>query len=360
MNGKYLKTSAKMNSTIKIADKRIGPGRPVFIVAEISANHGQDYKKTVALIKKAKECGADAVKFQSYTPDTITIDSCSRYFKINYSKWKAKNLYRLYKKTYMPWSWLKDLKKIADDLGIIFFSSAFDKTAVDFLEDLKVPVHKIASFELIDLPLIEYMAKTKKPLIISTGMGSASEIEEAVKTAKGAGAKKVVLLKCVSTYPSSPAEANLKTISDMKERFEVPVGLSDHTLGISIPIAAVALGATVVEKHFTISRRSRTPDSFFSLEPTELKELVKSIKDVESSIGKVRYGATKGEKGNIVYRRSLFVVKDIKKGELFSEDNLRSIRPGHGLKPAFLKDIINKKAKKRISAGTPLTWKLVD
>jgi len=330
-----------------------------FIIAEISANHGQNFNHTVKMIHKAKECGADAVKFQAFTPDTITINCRNKYFKIKHPKWGGQTLYELYTKAYIPWKWFKKLKEVADDLGIIFFATAFDKTAVDMLEGLNVSIHKIASFELVDLPLIEYTAKTKKPIIISTGMGNIEEIEEAVNTAKKAGAKDITLLKCVSSYPANPEKMNLRTIPDMEKRFNCLAGLSDHTLGIGVSIAAVSLGAKVIEKHFTLSRKFKTPDSFFSLEPQELKELVDNIRIVEKSLGRVYYGFTKEERQNRVFRRSLFIVKDIKKGEYFTEENIRSIRPGFGLYPKYLKSIVGKKAKKYIKKGTPLKKELI-
>lgn len=331
-----------------------------YIVAEISANHGQDFKRAVALIKKARESGADAVKFQVYTPDTLTIDVNNRYFKIKHPKWGGQTLYQLYKKAYTPWDWFRKLKKIADDLGIDFFATAFDKTAIDFLEDLGVPFHKIASFELIDLSLIEYAAKTKKPLILSTGMATVSEIKEALLTAKSAGAKDIMLLKCVSSYPAKPEEANLKTITHMSRLFSVPVGFSDHTLGIGVSLAAVSLGARLVEKHFTLSRNIKTVDSFFSIEPDELKNLVDNIKIIEKAIGQVHYGFTAEEKNNLIFRRSLFSVQDIKRGETLSEVNIRSLRPANGLYPKYLKSILGRRASKDIKKGTPLSWGLIE
>lgn len=324
-----------------------------FIVAEISSNHGQNFKRAVSLIKKAKECGADAVKFQTYTPDTMTIEVDNKYFQIKHPKWGGQTLYQLYKKAYTPWHWFKKLKKIADDLGIIFFSTAFDKTAVDFLEELAVPFHKIASFELVDLPLIEYVAKTKKPLILSTGLADLREIKEAVDTARNAGAKDIVLLKCVSSYPAKPDEMNLATIPHMRRLFNCPVGLSDHTLGIEVSIAAVCLGAKVIEKHFTLSRNIQTPDSFFSIEPQEMEALVEGVRIAEKSLGKFSHQLSKEEIKNRIFRRSLFVVKEIKKGEVFTQENMRSIRPGNGLQPKYLKIILGKEAKRDIKKGTP-------
>ncbi|MCM8787255.1 MAG: pseudaminic acid synthase [Candidatus Omnitrophica bacterium] len=331
-----------------------------FIVAEISANHGQNFNRAVTLIKKAKECGVDAVKFQCYTPDTLTIECDNKYFIIKHPKWGGQTLYQLYKKAYTPWNWLKKLKKIAEDLGLIFFATAYDKTSVDFLEELNVPIHKIASFELVDLPLIEYIAKTKKPLILSTGMANLAEIKEAVEAAKKAGTKDIMLLKCVSSYPARYEEMNLKTIPDMQKRFKLPIGLSDHTLGIATSIAGVCLGAKLIEKHFCLSRKIKTPDSFFSLEPQELKSLVENIRNAEKSLGKIHYGLTKDEEKSKVFRRSLFVVKDIKKGEIFTESNVKSIRPANGLKPKYLNKILEKKAKTNIKKGIPLNIKFVE
>jgi pseudaminic acid synthase len=331
----------------------------VFVIAEVSANHGQDFKRAVSLMEKAEECGADAVKFQAYTPETLTIDCSSKYFRIKHPKWGGQTLYELYKKAYTPWKWFKKLKKNADDLGILFFATAFDKTSVDFLEELNVKLHKISSFELVDLPLIEYAAKTKKPLILSTGMATVSEIKEAIDTAKKGGAKKVILLQCVSSYPAKPEEMNLKTIPDMKKRFGCPVGLSDHSLGIGAAVCAVALGASVIEKHFTLSRKIETPDSFFSIEPQELKELVENIRIAEKALGKAGHKLTGDEKKSKIYRRSLFVVEDIRKGEFFSEDNIRSIRPACGLAPKYINAVLGRKAKVNIKAGTPVNWDLI-
>lgn len=348
-----------MNTVIKIQDRKIGKDYPAFIIAEISGNHAQNFKYAVDLIKKAKTRGVDAVKFQTYTPDTLTLDVNTKYFQIRHPKWGGQTLYNLYKNAYAPWSWFKKLKKIADDLGIIFFSTVFDKTAVDLLEDLEVPLHKISSFELVDLSLIEYVAKTKKPLIFSTGMATVSEIEEAINVARKAGAKDIALLKCVSGYPARPEDMNLITISNMEKLFNCSIGLSDHTLGIGVSIAAVALGAKVIEKHFTLSRKLKTPDNFFSIEPDELKNLVENIRMTEKAIGRVCYGLTGEEKNNKVFRRSLFAVKDIKKEEIFTEENIRSIRPGHGLHTRYLKEIIGKRALKDIKKGLPLSWKIV-
>lgn len=349
----------KKKTRFRIANKYIGKDCPVFVVAEVSANHAQNFNRAVSLIKKAKECGADAVKFQVYTPDTLTIDADNKYFRVKHPKWGGRTLYQLYKKTYTPWSWFRKLKRIADGLGIVFFATAYEKTSVDFLEELNVPLHKVASFELVDLPLIEYIARTKKPLILSTGMAATSEIKEALKAAGKTGAKNVSLLKCVSSYPAKAREMDLKTIPHMRKLFNCPVGLSDHTLGIAAPVAAVSLGAKIIEKHFTLSRKIKTPDSFFSSEPDEFAEMVKGIRIAEEALGKIHYGLTDSERKSHVFRRSLFAVEDLKKGEVFTDSNVRSIRPANGLKPKYLKMILGKKAKKNIKKGTPISFGLL-
>lgn len=344
---------------IGLQNKYIGCSCPVFIIAEVSANHGQDFNRAVSLIKKAKECGADAVKFQAYTPDTLTINADNKYFRIEHPQWGGQTLYELYKKAYTPWKWFKELKKIAEDTGIIFLCTAFDKTSVDMLEELDICAHKISSFELVDLPLIEYAAKKGKPLIMSTGMADMDEIQEAVDTAKKSGAEEIILLKCVSSYPAKPKEMNLKTIPDMKDRFKCPVGLSDHSLEIGASVCAVVLGAAIIEKHFTLSRKTKTPDSFFSLEPQELKDLVGNIRIAEKALGKVHYGLTDEEKKSMIFRRSLFVVKDVKAGEKVSNENIRSIRPGCGLPTKYIEKVIGRTFKKDLSKGTPLNWDLI-
>lgn len=346
---------------IKINNRKIGLGYPVYIVAELSANHNQDFEIAKKLIEAAKEAGADAVKVQTYTPDTITIDVDRPEFKIKGGTlWDGKTLYELYKEAYMPWEWQKELKKIANKLGLEFFSSPFDPTAVDFLEELRVPAYKIASPEIVDIPLIEKVAETGKPIIISTGMATLGEIEEAVQAVREKGNNQIALLKCTSAYPAPYESMNLRTIPNMIETFGVPVGLSDHTLGIEIPIAAVALGASIIEKHFTLSRSIQTPDSAFSLELHEFKAMVQAIRNVEKALGDVRYGTDKSEEEIRKFRRSLYVVKDIKKGEPFTEKNVRSIRPGYGLPPKYLKEIIGHKARYDIPKGTPLKWEFVE
>ena len=349
-----------MNAFIVINNKKIGENYPVFIIAELSANHLQKFDNAVKLIKAAKEAGADAVKLQTYTPDTITIDCDNEYFQIKQGTlWDGKTLFQLYKEAYMPWEWQPKLKEIADEIGIDLFSTAFDPTAVDFLEEMGVPVHKVASFEIVDIPLIEKMASTGKPLIISTGMATLSEIEEAVQAARKAGTTEIALLKCTSAYPAPPEEMNLRTIPHLAEAFGVPVGLSDHTLGIAVPVAAVALGARIVEKHFTLSRDIPGPDSAFSLEPQEFKAMVEAIRVAEKALGKVSYEVGEREAASRVFRRSLFVVKDMKAGEVFTHENVRSIRPGYGLPPKFLKEVLGRRAACDIKAGTPLEWRMI-
>ncbi|HHV53125.1 MAG TPA: pseudaminic acid synthase, partial [Synergistaceae bacterium] len=323
-----------MFSAFTVNSRNIAPGQPTYIVAELSANHNQSFDQAVGIIRAAKQAGADAVKLQTYTPDTITIKSDSSLFRHGSgSLWAGKTLYELYSEAYMPWEWQPKLKEIANDLGLDLFSTAFDPTAVDFLEEMGVPVHKVASFEIVDIPLIEKMARTGKPLIISTGMATLAEIDEAVSAAKGAGASQIALLKCNSAYPAPFEEMNLCTIPHMAEGFGLPVGLSDHTLGIAAPVAAVTLGACIIEKHFTLSRDFPGPDSAFSIEPRELKAMVEAVRAAEKTLGKVYYGVSEKEAKSRVFRRSLFVVKDVKAGEVFTEDNVRSIRPGHGLPP---------------------------
>ncbi|ABU56892.1 pseudaminic acid synthase [Roseiflexus castenholzii] len=350
-----------MSTYITIKDRHIGKSSPVYIIAEISANHNQDFDQAVRIVHAAKDAGADAVKLQTYIPDTLTIRSDKECFRIKSGTlWDGRTLYDLYSEAYTPWEWQPKLKTIANEIGIDLFSTAFDPTAVDFLEEMDVPAHKVASFEIVDIPLIEKMARTGKPLIISTGMATLGEIEEAVQSARNAGATQIALLKCTSSYPALPEEMNLRTIPHLAEAFGVPVGISDHTLGIAVPITAVALGACIVEKHLTLSRAIPGPDSSFSLEPHEFSAMVKAIRTVEKALGKVQYGVSGREMGSRVFRRSLFVIKDMKAGEMFSLENVRSIRPGHGLSPKYLDEILGRKAAKDIERGTPLSWDLID
>ena len=350
-----------MINQIQINGRCVGPGFPVYIVAEMSSNHRQNFEQAVKIVEAAKASGADAIKLQTYRPNTLTINCNNDYFKIGKgSLWQDRNLYELYQEACTPWDWQPKLKVISDEIGIDLFSTAFDYSAVDFLEKMGVPVHKVASFEIVDIPLIEKMARTGKPLIISTGMATLDEIQEAGEAAKNAGAKQIALLKCTSNYPAPLEEMNLMTIPHLAETFHVPIGLSDHTLGTAVPTAAVALGACIIEKHLTLSRSIPGPDSAFSLEPHEFKIMAEAIRTVEKALGEVHYGAGDQEAKNRIFRRSLFIVKDMKAREVFAEDNVRSIRPGYGLHPRHLADIYGKKAKMDIKKGTPLRWDLVD
>ena len=349
-----------MSTEIRI-NKRwtIGAGRPVMVIAEISANHGQSQARAMRLIQEAADAGADAVKFQLFTPDTITVDADNKYTRIKHPVWGGQTLYQLYERAYTPWKWFPKLKQKADDLGLLFFATAFDPTAVDFLEELGVDMHKIASFELNDLPLIRCAAKTRKPLLMSTGMAARDEIRAAVTTARKGGARGVGLFRCVSSYPADPAQMHLATIADMRKRFRCPVGLSDHTMGTAVATAAVTLGVTFVEKHFTLSRKLHTEDSFFSIEPAELRQLVKDIRTVEKAIGSVQYAGDHTESKSRIFRRSLFAVQDIEKGELITVLNVRSVRPAHGLAPDQMKHIVGRPAKVKIKKGTPMSMEKV-
>jgi len=349
-----------MNSYLEINGRRIGQKEPVYIVAEISANHNHDFNQAVGLVKAAKEAGADAVKLQTYTPDTLTINSDKEYFRVGGGTlWDGRNLHDLYGEAYTPWEWQPKLKKIANDLGLDLFSTPFDHTAVDFLEEMDVQAYKIASFELVDIPLIQRIARTGKPIIMSTGMATLEEIEQAVKAIHEAGGTQLALLKCTSAYPAAPEEMNLRTIPDLETRFAVPVGLSDHTLGIAVAVAAVALGACIVEKHFTLSRSIPGPDSAFSLEPHEFQAMVDAVRTAEKALGRVHYGISQEEAKSRVFRRSLFVVEDIKADDVFTEDNVRSIRPGHGLAPKYLPEVLGRRAACDLLRGTPLKWEHV-
>jgi pseudaminic acid synthase len=346
---------------VTINGHRIGKGFPVYVIAELSANHNKNFDQSVELVKAAKRAGADAIKLQTYTPDTLTIPSKSKLFCIRgQTPWDGQTLYDLYKDAYMPWEWQPKLKVVANDLGLDMFSSAFDSSAISFLESMGVPAHKIASPEIVDVQLIEKMALTGKPLIMSVGMATLPEIEEAMQAARRAGAKQIILLKCTSSYPAPIGDMNLRTIPDLSKKFSVPVGLSDHTLGSIVPTVAVALGACIIEKHLTLSRSAKGPDSTFSMEPEEFKCMVDSIRTVEHLLGSVYYGASKSEVASKSFRRSLFVVKNVKEGDVFTEDNVRSIRPAGGLPPKFLKELLGHKAARNIEKGTPLEWELVD
>lgn len=335
--------------------------KKTFIVAELSANHNHDFDTAVKTIEAVAKSGADAIKVQTYTADTITIDCDNEFFKIkNGTIWDGKTLYQLYKEAYTPWEWQPKLKEIAESLGLEFFSSPFDKSSVDFLEKMKVSAYKIASFEITDTPLIEYAASKGKPVIISTGVADIHDIETALDSCKKAGNNQIALLKCTSAYPAPVEEANLLCIPDIAAKFSVMSGLSDHTLSNSVSVAAVALGAKIIEKHFILDRNIGGPDASFSLQPEEFSAMVKSIREVEKALGKVTYNLTEKALKNKFFTRSLFCVKDIVAGEKITEMNVRSIRPGVGLHPKFLKEILGKKAKINILKGTPLSFDLID
>lgn len=348
-----------MIHSVSIKKRRIASNAPIFIIAEMSANHLQDFNRAVKIIEAAKAAGADAVKIQTYTPDTLTIDCNNSVFQIKGTPWEGRTLHELYGEAYMPWDWQPKLKKVADNLNLDLISTAYDITSVDFLEKMGIPAYKIASFELVDLPLLRYVAATGKPIILSTGMATLAEIEEAVTTIRGSGGRNLILLKCTSAYPAPPEEMNLRTIPHLSEAFGTPVGLSDHTLGSAVPVVAAAMGACVLEKHFTLDRSTGGPDSAFSMEPQEFKTMVDSIRTIEKAVGMVNYAPTEQEAASQIFRRSLFVVNDMKADEVFSTDNIRSIRPGYGLHTRFLYDVLGRKAAKSIKRGTPLSWELI-
>jgi len=349
-----------MAAQITIGKRTIGAGYPAYVVAEVSANHHQKFDEAVKIIRAAKDAGADAIKLQTYTADTITIACDRKEFRLaSGTIWDGTTLYELYGQAYTPWEWQPRLKEVANDLGMDLFSTPFDATAVDFLEKMGVPAHKLASFELVDIPLIQKMAGTGKPLIMSTGMATVEEIGEAVQTARAAGATQIALLKCTSAYPALPEEMNLRTIPELSRRFDVPVGLSDHTMDSAVAVAAVALGACIIEKHLTLSRSEPGPDSAFSLEPQEFKAMVDAVRITEKALGTVHFGIEAKEASSRVFRRSLFVVQDMKQGESFTAENVRSIRPGYGLHTRHLREVLGRCAAEDIQRGTPLSWELV-
>ena len=344
---------------MKIGNREIGNGHPTYIIAEMSANHAGHIERAKEIIHAAKEAGADCIKIQTYTPDTITIDCDLPYFHISDGTWSGENLYQLYQKAFTPWEWQRELKEEADKLQIDFFSSPFDNTAVDFLEEIGVKFYKIASFELVDIPLIEYVASKKKPIIMSTGMATLAEIDEAVAAVRRQENDDLALLRCASAYPAITDEMNLRTMQNMKETFGVPVGLSDHSMGAVGAVTAVALGASIIEKHFCLDRAIENPDSSFSMNPSEFKQMVKDVRQAEMAIGCVKYGPTRQEMGNLQFRRSIFCVKDIKKGEKITRDNVRIIRPGYGLVPKYYNEIMGQKALQDIRRGTPLQFDMI-
>lgn len=341
---------------IVIGSRKVGAKHPPFIIAEMSGNHNQSIERALEIVKAAADSGADAIKIQTYTAETMTLNISEGEFFIEdkNSLWKGKSLYELYEEAHTPWDWHKQIFDYAKELGIIAFSTPFDATAVDFLETLEMPCYKIASFENTDIPLIRKVAATGKPMIISTGMASLEEIEESVTAAREAGCKDLILLKCTSTYPASPLNSNIVTIPDIEKRFGVIAGLSDHTLGVGVAVASVALGACVIEKHFTLNRADGGVDSAFSLEPHELKSLKDETTRAWEGLGNISYGASAAEGGSKIFRRSLYIVKDVKKGEKFTPDNIRAIRPGLGLLPKYYDVVMGKVAKQDLTIGTPL------
>ena len=354
---------ASQRNPIKIGRHLIGHGHAPFIIAELSCNHGQSFDKAIETVKKAAEVGAHALKIQTYTPDTMTLNIKEREFMITNPEtpWEGRSLYDLYQEAYTPWEWHKPIMDLCKKLGIICFSSPFDATAVDFLEDLDVPCYKIASFENTDLPLIRKAAATGKPLIISTGMASIAEIDESVRAARSAGCKDLVLLKCTSSYPALPTQSNIMTIPHMRDLFDCEIGLSDHTLGCGVAVASVALGARVVEKHFIMARSDGGPDSLFSLEPPEMRALVEETERAWQSLGEVKYGPSDAkEEKSKQFRRSLYIVKNLKKGEVLTTENLRAIRPGLGLPTKFYEILQGKAVNQDVPMGTPASWALFD
>lgn len=349
-----------MNKKININGHDIGADYSPYIIAELSANHNGSLETAFKIIEQAKLNGADAVKLQTYTADTITLNSQNEEFMIRGGLWDGQSLYDLYEKAHMPWDWHKPLFDYAKDLDITIFSSPFDFTAVDLLESLDAPAYKIASFEAIDLPLIKYVASTGKPMIISTGMADQEEIAEAIQAAQDGGCKELAVLHCVSGYPAPPEDYNLRTLQDMAERFKLPVGLSDHTLDNTTAIASVVLGASIIEKHFTLDRNAGGPDDSFSLEPKDLKELCTGAKTAWKALGKVDYGRKSSEQGNAQFRRSLYFIKDMKVGEIIDSTCIRSVRPGFGIAPKFYEQILGKKITQDVKSNTPVRLEIID
>lgn len=344
---------------IRIGNREIGPGNPAYLIAEMSANHAGDIENAKQIIREAKKAGADCVKIQTYTADTLTIDCNNEYFQIGSGTWKGENLYQLYQKAYTPWEWQAELMDEAKRVGLDFFSTPFDKTSVDFLEEMGVEFYKIASFELVDLPLIRYVASKGKPMIMSTGMSTLGEIEEAVEAVRSQGNNQLALLRCASAYPAITDQMNLRTMQNMAQVFGVPVGLSDHSMGSVGAVTAVALGASIIEKHFCLDRELENPDAVFSMNPEEFARMAADIRQAEKAVGVVQYGAARQEESSIVFRRSIFCVKDIAPGEALTEENIRVIRPGYGMKPKYYEEILGQVALKEIKRGTPISFQLI-
>ncbi len=357
-----LRTPTRPDAAVEFAidHRHIGRDQPPYVIAELSGNHNGDIERAFRLIEAAKKAGADAVKLQTYTADTITLDHDGPGFTIEGGLWDGRRLHELYEEAQTPWDWHPALFDHAKKVGIVCFSSPFDTTAIDLLQRLNAPAYKIASFELVDTPLISYAAKTGKPLVISTGMGDHTEIDDAVAAARTAGASAIALLHCVSAYPAPAAEANLARIPALAARYDCPIGLSDHTLGIEVAVGAVALGASIIEKHLTLKRADGGPDSAFSLEPDELEALVKGVRKVHDALGRADSGRVDSEKPNMIFRRSLYAVKDIPAGEKLTSENVRSIRPGYGLAPKHLSDILGRRARQTIKRGTPMSFGLLE
>lgn len=345
--------------SISIAGRRIAADEPPYIIAELSANHNGRLETALRIIEEAKKAGADAIKLQTYTADTITLNCDSEEFQIHGGLWDGKTLYQLYQEAHMPWDWHKPLFEHARAHDITIFSSPFDNTAVDLLEDLNAPAYKIASFEAVDLPLIKYVASTGKPMIISTGMADAEEIQEAIDAAREGGCKELAILHCVSGYPAPAADYNLRTIPDMMRRFGLVTGLSDHTLDNTTAIASVVLGASIIEKHFTLDRNGGGPDDSFSLEPAELAALCRDSKIAWSALGEVNYGRKSSEEGNAQFRRSLYFVKDLKAGDVITPDAIRSVRPGFGVAPKYIEKVLGKKVREAVASGMPVAFDLI-
>lgn len=349
-----------MKKQIEIGGHIVGGSSPTFIIAEMSANHLMDYDRAVAIIKAAKDAGADAIKLQTYTPDTITLNCEDPCFQITQGTiWDGTTLYKLYQTAYTPWEWQPKLKEVAESMGLVFFSSPFDLTSIDFLEKLQVPVYKVASFEMNDIPFIRKIARTGKPIIMSTGVSYLADIELALQTCREEGNENVILLKCCSAYPSPYEDINLHTIPSMSVTFDCTVGLSDHTMGFAVAGAAVAVGAKVIEKHLTLSRADGGADAAFSMEPQEFKEMVEQIRIIEKAMGKVTYELTPKQKASRDHARSLFIAQDMKAGDVFTPQNLRSVRPSCGLHTKYYEELLGKKISRDASLGTPMSWDLV-
>jgi pseudaminic acid synthase len=349
-----------LNTEFRIGNRTIGPGHPVFIVSEMSANHKNDLERAKEIIRQSKASGADAIKLQTYTADTITMDSHQEWFQVKTTAWKGRSLYDLYHEASTPWEWHAELKQLAEDEGLIFFSTPFDSSAVDFLEQLNTPVYKIASFELVDTPLIERVAKTGKPIIMSIGMASEEEIREALVCARSNGAGTIALLKCTSNYPAKAEDMNLKVVADLAKRFDVIPGISDHTPDNTVPIAAVALGACIIEKHFTLDREDGALDSFFSLNPDQFRSMVEAVRLTELALGKTQYQPTTSEQGSIAFRKSLFAITDIAQGAIIDSTNIKCIRPGIGAAPKHYHELMGKRTKVVIERGTPINLNMFE